>query len=177
MKTPTSFYVFKENDNEWQETTLEELAAENDPDIMVVPLYSDGTQGEQTTWGVWDKERKRSIVDAELKKASSKQEFHPEKQGFIDYLFREEVIAPPPAQETPAQKPQEKQLDELERLALLPEEIRAVDYLMRNTQLTGMISEAKTFFQKAADLITLVLVINIIAIALLGIVFIFSLGK
>ena len=177
MKTPTSFYVFGKNDNEWQEATLEELAAENDPDIMVVPLYSDGTQGEQTTWGVWDKERKRSIVDAELKKASSKQEFQPEKQGFIDYMFREEVIDPPPAQKDPAQNPKENQLGELERLALLPEEIRAVDYLMRNTQLTGMISEAKTFFQKATDLITLILVVNIVAIALLGIGLIFSLGK
>lgn len=177
MKTPTSFYVFEENANEWQEATIEELAAENDPDIMVVPLYADGTQGEQTTWGVWDKKRQRSIVASELKKVSSKQEGQTKKQSLIDYMLREEVIAPPPAQKSPAQNPKEKQLGELERLALLPEEIRAVDYLMRNTQLTGMISEAKTFFQKAADLITLVLVINIIAIALLGIGFIFSLGK
>lgn len=161
MKTPTSFYVFEENANEWQEATIEELAAENDPAIVIIPIYADGTQGKQTTWGVWSDARQRAIV-GEAKK---------------QVMGRPVIPSNPQNQAAPAQKPQEKQLSELERLALLPEEIRAVDYLMRNTQLTGMISEAKTFFQKAADLITLVLVINIIAIALLGIGFIFSLGK
>ena len=55
MKTPTSFYVFDIEANKWREASLDDLAVANDPTLHIVPLYDDGSQGPQTTWGQWQK--------------------------------------------------------------------------------------------------------------------------
>lgn len=55
MKTPSNFLYFDTASNEWAETTLDALASTNEPETHIVPVYDDGSQGPQTTWGQWQK--------------------------------------------------------------------------------------------------------------------------
>ena len=159
MKTPSNFLYFDTASNEWAETSLDALAAANEPETHIVPVYEDGTQGPQTTWGEWQKKKREERVEAELTKSIEKQA--PQKKSIFDYMLAEEVVADAPP---PENKPKEKPLGELERIMALPPEVRAVDYLMRISELQSMISEATSFFKTATTFLTFVLVLNIIAI-------------
>ena len=51
--TPTHFLYYDHEEEQWRPTSLQELAAINDPEMFVIPVYENGEQGEQCTWQNW----------------------------------------------------------------------------------------------------------------------------
>lgn len=51
MHKISHFLVYVYDANEWQETTLDDLAQVNEPEFNIIPVYSNGEYGKQTTWG------------------------------------------------------------------------------------------------------------------------------
>ena len=60
MNTPTTFLYYAADTNEWQKTTLEELATLNDPDLYIIPIDPQGNYGQQTTWSAWQNQNKQT---------------------------------------------------------------------------------------------------------------------
>ena len=51
MHAQTNYLYFNELTQEWEETTLDELATLDNESALVCPIQEDGTPGEQTTYG------------------------------------------------------------------------------------------------------------------------------
>lgn len=69
--TPTHFLHYDDQENKWQQATLEELTMRNDPELYVIPVYENGAQGEQSTWSEYpakQKEWESRQREEELKK-------------------------------------------------------------------------------------------------------------
>lgn len=51
MRKISHFLVYIDDANEWQETTINDLAQVNELESNIIPVYSNGEFGKQTTWG------------------------------------------------------------------------------------------------------------------------------
>ena len=58
-KTAVEYLVY--DNEEWCSVSLEEMAVRNDPDALIIPVYEDGTQGQQMTWREWSNRFARSV--------------------------------------------------------------------------------------------------------------------
>lgn len=104
MNTPTTFLYYAAETNEWQKTTLEELATLNDPDLNIIPIDPQGNYGQQTTWSAWQEQNKQPNLNP----------LPPQKKhNLLDYIFDTVVVAPAPPPTQP--QPQDQQKAEQER--------------------------------------------------------------
>lgn len=99
MKKIVSFLYYDSLSGSWQQATPEHLASLNDPGLLVVPVYEDGTQGEQKTWRIWDLSRQQEMIQSEIdyieeaKKEKEMRELEhlemlPPEVRSVDYLLR-----------------------------------------------------------------------------------------
>jgi hypothetical protein len=166
MKEAVSFLFYDSTSNEWQSISCEELAALNDPNIAIIPIYEDGTQGDQTTWKIWDLSRQKAIIQRE-----------------VEYMERKKMnISFPPAfsaasEQIPQEKAKEREMMELEHIDMLPPEVRAVDYLLRHTSLPNLIEEMRSLVKNASSLIAFIIFVNIFALAVGLIAIVVSIGR
>lgn len=102
MNTPTTFLYYAAETNEWQKTTLEELATLNDPDLYIIPIHEGGNYGQQTTWNEWQEQNKQPNLN----------HLPPKKEhSLLDYIFEPVVVAPAPPPTQPQPQDQTQQPD------------------------------------------------------------------
>jgi multidrug efflux pump subunit AcrA (membrane-fusion protein) len=70
MNTPTTFLYYAAETNEWQKTTLEELATLNDPDLDIIPIDESGNYGQQTTWAEYNSPEYQTALQQAARKAA-----------------------------------------------------------------------------------------------------------
>ena len=168
MNEVVSFLYYDSAFNEWRPISSEELAVLNDPSLAIIPVYKDGTQGDQTTWKIWDLSRQREIVKQE-----------------IEYIKKQKnnCCIPPVCSDVSQEMPQnyengkEAELMELEHIDMLPPEVRAVDYLLRHTSLPNLIEEMRSLVKNASSLIAFIIFVNIFALAVGLIAIVVSIGR
>lgn len=61
------FFLFDYNTQEWQKTDLETLAQRDEETATICPVFANGEQGEQTTWGEFLKQNHTTIAQKETK--------------------------------------------------------------------------------------------------------------
>lgn len=166
MNEAVSFLFYDSTSNEWQSISREELAALNDPNTAIIPIYEDGSQGEATTWKIWDLSRQRKIVQQEIEYIEKA------KMGmFIPSELSES------SQQMVSEKAKEREIMELEHMDMLPPEVRAVDYLLRHTSLPNLIEEMRSLVKNASSLIAFIIFVNIFALAVGLIAIVVSIGS
>ena len=174
MNETVSFLFYDSFSNEWQPISYKELATLNDPDTAIIPVYEDGTQGEQTTWKIWDLSRQREIVQREIeyiKKQKMNISIPHETSSNPQQTTLEE------AKQTTSEEAKEREMMELEHIDMLPPEVRAVDYLLRHTSLPNLIEEMRPLVNNASSLITFIIFVNIFALAVGLIAIVASIGR
>lgn len=66
----TNFLYYDLDQQTWQSTTLEALATLNDPDLNIIPLDENNSQGKQTTWGNYTSPEYREALKQAARQAS-----------------------------------------------------------------------------------------------------------
>lgn len=172
MKKIVSFLYYDSLSGSWQQATPEHLASLNDPGLLVVPVYEDGTQGEQKTWRIWDLSRQQEMIQSELdyiKEAKTRlhipKEFSEELQHFPEATIKEKETI------------KEKKMRELKHLEMLPPEVRSVDYLLRHSNLPFLLDEMTSLVKSASTLITFIIILNATALVLGLLVLLASMGR
>ena len=66
--------VFEPTEQAWQQTSLEELAMRDDADLIVIPVYENGEQGESCTWAEYPRRQKQYALSQKTKTELEKEE-------------------------------------------------------------------------------------------------------
>lgn len=187
MNKVVSFFYFDKYSTEWKPISLEELSTLNDPEILIVPIFEDGSHGEQTTWKVWHLSQQIKIVQDKIAEIDNERKNMPEtvqkrlrekKEKEEDQAKQEQLDA----EQDELQKlkrelfliePKKKELKKIENL---PPEVRAPYFILNDEDIKGLIKNATSLFETAGKLLQFILVINVIAIFVFGIVLIMSFG-
>lgn len=74
MNTPTTFLYYAADTNEWQKTTLEELATLNDPDLYIIPIDEGGNRGQQITWAEYNSPEYQTALQQAARQAETDRE-------------------------------------------------------------------------------------------------------
>lgn len=83
--TPTHFLCFDTLENEWKQTTLEELTMRNDPELFVIAVYENGEQGEQFTWSEWRIIQREKALKQQEKEAEERRKAEANKPKRYEY--------------------------------------------------------------------------------------------
>lgn len=161
---PTHYLAYEAETNSWSAPIAARHAAELPADTVLTPVLTGRGYGEPTTAGALAEQMRSKPKPPEAPSAKT-----------IGETFNASTSEASP--QTREQRSTEPDKNENERLALLPSEVRAVEYLLQHTELKGAISEAKRLFDKSASFIELALYLNIAAIIILLFVLVITLGK
>lgn len=68
MKIPTHFLYYDTFEENWLKATMEELTSRDDPDLYIIPVYKNGSKGQQCQWSDFLIKQKEVLKEIEANK-------------------------------------------------------------------------------------------------------------
>ena len=68
MNMPTHFLYYDTFEENWLKATMEELTSRDDPDLYIIPVYKNGSEGQQCQWSDFLIKQKEVLKEIEANK-------------------------------------------------------------------------------------------------------------